>query len=272
MSDHENPDEPTEEATASDRDLERLIDSLKAELTREQEQNRITLYGFGGLAVFVAIYLLWMGSQVNRFMQPDELALTMAGAALSAQEDVDGHLRGLLVEGAPDIARMATDRLVDMVPVYREVLEAELMPVMDEVAGILASTAITKLASAEGTSPVGEDLAMNAAATAVMDRMDTMLEEALDEPAELDGPTPRDTIEQALSSLQSVDRGLKKMAAGRGDPDERELVMTWLNVLAQYQEAQAQTEQDAYRARAKADAPKKAAIEDGAVAVEAPGE
>jgi len=243
-------------------DLDQLIDALKAELLHEQEQSRLTIYGFGGLTLFVAVYLLWMGSQVNRFMQPDELALTMAGAALGAQADVDSHLRGLLVEGAPEIVSMATSRLVDMVPVYREVLEAELMPVMDEVAAILASTAITKLATGDGVSPVGEDMAMNAAASAVMERMDTMLEEALDEPMELDGPSPRDTINQAVSSLEAVDRGLKQMAAGRGSPDERELVMTWLNVLAQHTEAKELTEQDAYRATAKARAEKAAPSED----------
>ena len=76
--------------------------------------------------------------------------------------------------------------------------------------------------------------ALNDGADAVMTRMDALLEEALDEPMELDGPTPRETIEESLGALQTIDRGLKRIAAGGGDAKERELLLAWMNLMSQW--------------------------------------
>ena len=51
---------------------------------------------------------------------------------------------------------------------------------------------------------------------------------------ENDGPTPRETIDEALDSLKTVDRGLKTIASGGGDPQERELLMAWMNLMSQW--------------------------------------
>ena len=239
-----------------------VLDEIKTDLTTEENTTRTFTMVGGGLAGFLCLYLLWLNVQINQFFDPEALSDATAGAAIEAAPDVSSQLRLVIVDGAPDIARALSTSAVDLIPNYRELLEEEMRPVIDEVARVLASTAVSKIAEASGTKgadgeasagaqAVLEGKALQAAADEVMNRLDYVLEEALDTPTEADGPTPRQTIETAQEQLINIDRGLDMLMRKRGDPRERELVMAWLSLLDGYQEAQDLSDKETHKAEAK---------------------
>ncbi len=217
------------------REIETL---LEADLAQVKENNQRSLMIGGVAVVLVGGYLFWASSQLTILLEPEGLALAASGMALDALPQASQSLRDVVVEGAPDIAKAASQSIIDTLPTYRAVMEDELEPVIDEVASILAVTAVNAMVEAVGED--NEDYltkeAMNEGAEAVVVRLDTLLDEAMNEPMELDGPTPLETIDRSLDQLQTIDRGLERIVAGGGDPQERELLMAWMNLMSQWNE------------------------------------
>jgi len=247
------------------REIETL---LEAELADAKEANQRSLMVGGVFVVLIGGYLFWASSQFTKLLDPEGLALAASGMALDALPEASESLREVIVDGAPDIATAASQYLLDMLPTYREVMEDEMEPVIDEVANILAVTAVNGMIDAVGAEneEVEQLEALNDGADAVVERLDRVLVEAMDEPMENDGPTPRETIDKSLDSLKTVDRGLKTMAAGGGDPQERELLMAWMNLMSQWNDdantaAIDELKDDDYKAAAPEDAPEEGAAE-----------
>ncbi len=230
-----------------------LISRLQSDLTRVRAENDKSQKIGIAIVVIIALYLGWVTVQVNRVSDPEDLALAAAGAAVSATPVVGDHLRSVVVDGAPDIARLATSSVVDMIPAYREVAEAELLPLIDEVSGVLATTAVAHLAESvvAGETAVSEEEALQAGADAAVARLEVVLAEAMDEPAENGGPTPRESIEGALGQLKLIDRGLKRVASKGGDPRERELILSWLSLIAEQTEVAETAARETYKAEAQ---------------------
>lgn len=247
------------------REIETL---LEAELADAKEANQRSLMAGGVFVVLIGGYLFWASSQFTKLLDPEGLALAASGMALDALPEASESLREVIVDGAPDIATAASQYLLDMLPTYREVMEDEMEPVIDEVSNILAVTAVNGMIDAVGAEneEVEQLEALNDGADAVVERLDMVLSEAMDEPMENDGPTPRETIDKSLDSLKTVDRGLKTMAAGGGDPQERELLMAWMNLMSQWNDdanmaAIDELKDDDYKAAPPEDAPEEGADE-----------
>ena len=248
-------------AGSGNSDLEAVLTRLRAEL-EQQGSERLRSQRIGlAIVVLVGLYLCWVTVQVNRLSDPEEVALAAAGAAMGATPVLGEHLRTVLVEGAPDIARLASSSVVDMIPAYRQVAEAELMPLVDQVSEVLATVALAHMARSltEGTTPSSEQEALQAAADAAVARFEVVLEEALDEPSENGGPTPRESIAEALSQLRIIDRGLKRVASKGGDPRERELILSWLALIAEQSAVAELSARESYRVGAQRAAERAAA-------------
>ena len=106
---------------------------------------------------------------------------------------------------------------------------------MNEVTEILADAAVQNALSTTATGKELRKESQNAAAEAVMVQLDAVLQEAMDVENE-DGVSPRQAISSALADLDEIDKELKKIASGGGDAQERELLLTWMNLLTQYQD------------------------------------
>lgn len=239
---------------ADPKNWKKVEEELVFLLGQERNRNRNFLLVGGLVAAVVAIYLLWVGSHVRRMLDPDELAEATSGAALEAVPQASAHLRSVVVDGAPDVARLASNLIVDTLPTYRQVMEEELSPVVDEICGILAQVAVdrmVKAARAGELDEVSRQAALQDAADAVVTRLDGMLTDALDEPMETDGTTPRTLIAQSLDHLEIIDSGLQHLVRGRGDPAERDLILGWLNLLAQHERAVERGHRERYRATGK---------------------
>ncbi len=228
-------------------DLNSVVSRLKSDLGSEQQANKQLVIGGGIVVVVLLGYLAWVTSMVQQFLEPESLAYASAGAAVDVAPTVSGHLRVVVVDGAPDMARMASDAVVNLIPNYREILEMELRPVVDEVCVILAQTAASQMLKSNFDGAIGQREGLQGAANAVVNRLDATLEGAMDEPMEMDGPTPRQMIDSTLSQLRTVDRGLKQLASNRGTPEEKELILAWLNVLTQFQADRDTADQEAYK-------------------------
>ena len=156
------------------------------------------------------------------------------------------------MDSAPDIARTVSTAVVDSVPTYRQVLEAELKPVLGEATLVMAGAAVSTMLKSERPEDLAEQESLEAAADAVVDRLDRVFEEALHERADLNGPTPAELIDQTVDRLVVVDRGLRRLARGGGDAAERELVLTVLGVIDGVQTEQEMAEKADYAAQQRA--------------------
>ena len=229
-----------------------LLDTLREDLQREQATNqRSTIIG-GSMVVLLAGYLTFLHGQVSSFFDPEELALFATGAAMEAAPSVEAQLRHMLVTSAPDIARSVSTKVVDSVPTYRQVLEAELKPVLDESTRVMAGAAVGTMLKSDRPENLAEREGMEAAAEAVVERLDRVFEEALYERAELDGPTPAELIDQTADRLVVVDRGLRRLARGGDEAAERDLVLTVLGVIDGVQETQETVEKTDFAAKERA--------------------
>lgn len=222
--------------TAPANDTQEIIDLLQGELIQAKLHSRQSFRMVALIVTLVGAYLLWTGNQLSKMLDPVGVAEAATGAAIEAVPAAGDNLRLMVVEGAPDLARAGSQAVVDLIPTYRGVLEEELGPVVDEVCTILAQAAVHSMVESAGKAKpeAATRQALQDGANAVVARLDTVLEQALDEPTEHNGPSPRETIEQSLGKLQRIDAGLKRLAAGRGDPRERELVLTWISLLQQF--------------------------------------
>ncbi len=214
----------------SDEAIQEIEGLLETELQNVREQNMRTLLVGVALALLVGLYLAWGASQVNKIFDPEGLALAATGVAVEAVPEASQSLRTLVVGGAPTLAQSMSQSVVEMIPTYRQVMQAELDPIIDEVCSILANTAVMNMVEAAKT---GEDMAMEDAAAAVMTRLDALFMEAMNAPMEMDGPSPQDSINAALAQLKTIDRGLAQHADNRGDAQERELLLAWIGLLSQ---------------------------------------
>ena len=225
----------TQEGTENN-ETEEILGMLEAELIQARDQSgkskRLALLMMG----LIGAYLAWAGSQVNKMLDPEGIAQAATGLAIDAVPAAGENLRLMVVDGAPDLARSGTQAVLNLVPVYREVLEQELSPVIDEVAAVLAQSVVHSLVKS-GDKPKGAlatQAALDAGADAVILRLDTVLEEAMDEPGAMRGPSPRETIQVSLGKLERIDAGLKRIASGQGDAKERELILSWISMLQQF--------------------------------------
>ena len=227
---------------------------LKAELANVKAATQRSMVIAGVVIVLVGGYLMWVHNQVNALLDPEGIALAATGLAIEAVPQGGEYLQATIVDGAPDIARAASQGVLDMLPAYRSMLEEELAPVIDEVCSILASTAIGSIAASDDeglNNEFAQQMALQQGADAVFVRLDAVLDEALDTPTmeeDVEGPSPRETINAALGKLKTVDRGLQEIAQGGGNAAERELLLTWMSLLTQYQDEADVAAVEEYRA------------------------
>lgn len=222
----------------SDEAMKEIEGLLQAEVEKERASNGRTMKIGGGFGLFVAGYLLWVSWAVGTLLDPTGLAQAASGFAIGAVPDAGQQVRALVVDGAPDLVRMGSDQILGMVPGYRLALQEELDPVLEEVCVVLANTAVKELSEHAGdpAATYTGDAAMQAAADAAVARLDATLNDAMDLPDE-DGVTPRESIDKSLTQLKKIDAQLKIIAKKGGDPRERELLVAWLGVVAQSNEA-----------------------------------
>ena len=130
-------------------------------------------------------------------------------------------------------------------------------PVLDETCRVLAQAAVQELAERAGnpSATYATSEALQAGADAAVARVDAVLAEAMDKPDD-DGVTPRQHIESSLGQLKRIDKELAILAKKKGHAPEREMLLAWLNVLGQHEEAEEAALKDDYKMQA-AEAKKK---------------
>ncbi|GDX82977.1 hypothetical protein LBMAG42_47880 [Deltaproteobacteria bacterium] len=237
----------------SDDALKEIEGLLQAEVEKERASNGRTMKIGGGFGLFVAGYLLWVSWAIGTLLDPAGLAQAAGGFAIGAVPEAGKQVRALVVDGAPELVRMGSDQILGMVPGYRMSLQEEIDPVVEEVSIVLANTAVKELSEHAGdpAAKYSGDAAMQAAADAAVARVDATLSDAMDLPDD-EGVTPRDAIGKSLTQLKKIDAQLKIMAKKGGDPQERELLVAWLGVVAQSNEAEQVALQEDYKAAAAA--------------------
>ncbi len=223
----------------SDEAVKEIEGLLQAEVEKERASNGLAMKIGGGFGLFVAGYLLWVSWAVGTLVDPAGLAQAASGFAIGAVPEAGKQVRALVVDGAPELVRMGSDQILGMLPGYRLALQEEIDPVLEEVCLVLANTAVKELSEHAGdpAATYSGDQAMQAAADAAVARVDATLSDAMDLPDE-DGVTPRQSIDKSLTQLKKIDAQLKIIAKKGGDPQERELLVAWLGVVAQSNEAE----------------------------------
>ena len=166
-------------------------------------------------------------------------------------EELARQYRNQLIDGAPELASLIGESVVEMIPTYRMVMQDELAPIIDEISLILAHTAVQTMLELDASGMdrnYADQVAREAASAAVVDRLDALMDQAMDERGENDAPSPRESIAAALDKLEVVSKGLKRLERGGGDSSERELLVSWLNLIGQWQEDADLAAEESYRA------------------------
>ncbi len=218
----------------SDEAIKEIEGLLEAELVAERAVTARSKK-VGGVAVgIVAVYLTWISYAIGTLLDPVGLAEAASGFAIGAVPGASAQVREMVVTGAPELVRLGSDKIVEMIPNYRIELQSEIDPVIDDVSGLLAEAAVAEMLKSGGDAKAvySDDAALIAAADAAGTRMDAILGNAMDKPDE-EGLTPRSRIDASLSQLKSVDKELKLLARNGGDPQQREILLAFLNVMQQ---------------------------------------
>ena len=208
---------------------------LELELKNLQAENKRGLLIGGGLLSIILLYLFWTSAQINVILDPEGMAEAATGLAIENIPQISENLSTTIKDAAPRVAQQTSSEILELVPMYRANLEREIMPIIDEVSAILADVSVqSALQSIDKTQSLSsmKQEAADAAATAVMVQLDAVLLEALEQKGE-DGVTPQDSINKSLSELKRLDLELRNLQKGKGDPQERELLITWINILSQ---------------------------------------
>ena len=208
---------------------------LELELQKLEAENKRGIFIGGGLLSIIVLYLLWAGSQLSIILDPEGMAEAATGLAIENIPQISQNLSTTITEAAPMVAKQTSTEILELVPMYRLNLERQIQPIIDEVSAILAEVSVqSALQSIEKTPNLNsmKQEAANAAADAVMVQLDAVLMEALEQKGD-DGLTPQDSINTSLSELKRLDLELRKLQKGDGDPQERELLITWINILSQ---------------------------------------
>ena len=218
----------------SDEALKEIEGLLEAELENERAANARSKKVGGVFVGFVAVYLTWISYAIGTFLDPAGLAEAASGFAIGAVPGAAQQIREMVVSGAPDLVKVGSDKLIEMIPGYRAEIQAEMDPVIDDVSGVLAEAAVAEMLKSGGDpkAAYADDAALAAAADAAALRMDGVLAGAMDKPDE-EGLTPRSRIDASLTQLKSVDKELKRIAKKGGDPQQREILLAFLNVMQQ---------------------------------------
>lgn len=218
----------------SDEALKEIEGLLEAELENERAANARSKKVGGVFVGFVAVYLTWISYAIGTFLDPAGLAEAASGFAIGAVPGAAQQIREMVVSGAPDLVKVGSDKLIEMIPGYRAEIQAEMDPVIDDVSGVLAEAAVAEMLKSGGDpkAAYADDAALAAAADAAALRMDGVLAGAMDKPDE-EGLTPRSRIDASLTQLKSVDKELKLIAKKGGDPQQREILLAFLNVMQQ---------------------------------------
>jgi len=208
---------------------------LERELKNLQAENKRGLFIGGGLLSIIMLYLFWASAQLNVLMDPEGMAEAATGLAIENIPQISQNLSDSIKEAAPRVAQQTSSEILELVPMYRSNLEGEIKPIIDEVSAILAEVSVqSALQSIEKTQSLSsmKEEAADAAAAAVMVQLDGVLLEALEQKGD-DGVTPQESINKSLAELKRLDVELRKLQKGKGDPQERELLITWINILSQ---------------------------------------
>ena len=221
--------------------LEEVSNILQQEHSDLIESNRKTRMISIVIVLFVGAYLTWANSQLSILLNPEGMADAATGIAVDSIPEVSASLKTSLVEGAPAIANQASDAVVGLVPLYRQQLEGEIKPINDEVSVVLSDSAVRSILASGSNAEAAKSEALNAGVDAVVTELDRVLEEAMDVPDD-NGRTPRQAIEAATGQLKRIDKELKNIAKGSGDARERELLLTWMSILNQYEDQVIQAE------------------------------
>ena len=206
--------------------------ALEADLATEKAATlRVTRGGALILGLW-ATYLFWACTSIAQVFDERGLAQAAGGYVVDQVPIISGQLHERFVAHADDVVKEAAAAALAKVPAMRVELEGELFPAIDSAAATLAEASVEALiaASKEPETTAALNGGPVSVADAALAQLPEALNGALDIPDE-EGRTPRQAVADSLAALQDIDGGLSQIAAGKGDPMERELIVAWVDLL-----------------------------------------
>ena len=206
--------------------------ALEAELQSEKAGTQRMIRGGGLGLVLWGTYLFWACSSIAQVFDEQGLAQAAGGYVVEQVPIISGELHERFVVHADDVVKEAAAAALAKVPAMRVELEGELFPAIDSAAAVLAESSVEALvaASKEPETLAAIEGGPQSIVDAALAQLPGALDGALDVPDE-EGRTPRQAVADSLAALQEIDGGLSQIAAGKGDPMERELIVAWVDLL-----------------------------------------
>lgn len=211
------------------KELHGLSQILEAQSERLMAQNRRAILSSSLFIILVAIYMVWAGGTLKTAFRPEAVADAATGVAEKAIPQAAESLELMLEDGAYDVVDRFGDQVLADLPVYREALVEDLESAKANVADLLATRVVEALLALETTAAPA-----NAGSSSPSESLDKLLL-GLDQrlAASVSDAGIQQILEKASEGATVAQSVLGQMAQGRQPSQDREILLSWLSVIAE---------------------------------------
>ena len=216
-------------AAELEKELKGLSQSLEAQVERLMAQNRRAILSSSLFIILVAIYMVWAGGALKTAFRPEAVADAATGVAEQAIPQAAESLELMLEDGAYDVVDRFGEQVLMRLPVYREALVEDTKSAKSQAADLLANRVVNALLDIEALAPSTESGSLDQPES--MDTLLLKLDQAL--AASVSDESSQSQMETARGTAAVAQAALETMALGRKASDDREILLSWLSVIAE---------------------------------------
>lgn len=216
-------------AAELEKELKGLSQSLEAQVERLMAQNRRAILSSSLFIILVAIYMVWAGGALKTAFRPEAVADAATGVAEQAIPQAAESLELMLEDGAYDVVDRFGEQVLTRLPVYREALVEDTKSAKSQAADLLANRVVNALLDIEALAPSTESGSLDQPES--MDTLLLKLDQAL--AASVSDESSQSQLETARGTAAVAQAALETMALGRKASDDREILLSWLSVIAE---------------------------------------
>lgn len=215
-------------------DSQDLKSILETDLQKARKANQTSMIVSGIIVVLISGYLLFVNSIIKQFLDVQQLSDALEGIAIDNIGGASMAVQQMIVEQAPSLVEVASDQLItQLIPKYRQELEIQFEPSIDEVSQQIAIVAVTSLNKSKASNPDANAAEAKTETARIMkEEIQGVFKKTLSE-KDADGNSPQDSINRSLIHLKSMQENLDKIADGKGDPKKTDAILTLFQVIGQ---------------------------------------
>ena len=216
-------------AAELEKELQGLSQSLEAQVERLMAKNRRAILSSSLFIILVAIYMVWAGGALKTAFRPEAVADAATGVAEQAIPQAAESLELMLEDGAYDVVDRFGDQVLMGLPAYREALIEDSRIAKQQASDLLATRVVNALLDMEALAPHQESGSNEQPES--LDRLLLKLDQAL--AASVEDELSKSEFAKAGEAASMSQSAIRQMSLGRQPSHDREILLSWLSVIAE---------------------------------------